>query len=109
MATLQKPLAWGLLSTTAVTTIYTNSVSGAQVHPFLVITNAGATAVDVTIYGNNNSTDLILAKKKLPPKIGANYRVLEVSDLRMATNYSLKLQVSGGSINYFLSGVEITE
>jgi hypothetical protein len=105
MAATQKPLAFGVVSGTSQVTIYTDP-AGVQVHPFLVITNNTTAITEATVVVNNNAMDLEIVKKKIPGGVGKAWRVLEVSDVRLASGYSVKIQLSGGSVNYFLSGVE---
>lgn len=106
MAITQKPLASGNLFITASNVSIFTTQAGVQIHPFLVLTNASASVVEVSVVYYNGSQELELAKKKIPAGVGKTWRVLEVSDTRLSAGYELKLRIDTGSINYFLSGVE---
>lgn len=108
MATTQKTLAFGTLTGTALTEIWINAVA-AQVQPFLVITNASVNQTKCNVYINSGAADRILTGQVLPGGIGKNWRVVEMYDLRLSGNSSVKLELpNDGTVNYFLSGIEIT-
>jgi len=108
MSTTQKPLAFGTLTGAALSQIWINSVA-AQVQPFLVITNASANRTKCNVYIQSGGVDRMLSEQTLPGGLGKSWRVLEMYDLRLASNYSVKLELpAGGTVNYFLSGIEIT-
>lgn len=77
--------------------------------PNLVITNAAATINDITVIINDGTDDFTLAKRKLPAGIGKTWRVLEMSDQKLDTGFTIKLNLTdAGPVIYFLSGSEFT-
>ena len=103
MARNPTSLATGSISTTTLTEIY-SPLTGEVVSPALVVTNTSAVQVEVSVFINNGTSDLLLTKKTIPAGSGKTWRVLELATQKLLSSHAIKIQLSAGSVNYFLSG-----
>jgi len=105
VAVLQTPFAFGTLAGSGVADIHTTPADKTE-HPFLVLTNDGATVAEVNVTIESASVVRNFSRVKISAGAGKKERVLELSDTRLAPGYTIGLQLlSGGPVNYFLSGV----
>lgn len=105
MAIEQKKFAFGTVSGTGLTSIYTVPTQK-TIRPFLVITNTATSLVEAEV-SIDDGTNRVLAVQKIASGEGKNWRVLEMADLRLEAGDQVNLRlISGGPANYFLSGVQ---
>jgi len=104
MSRTPQTLEFGSLSTTTLTTIYATP-EGSVVTPFLVATNNSSSKVAVSVYINNQSSDLLFCKKTIPAGVGKKVFFNELATQKINPFYEIKIQLdSAVSVNYFLSG-----
>ena len=76
---------------------------------FLVVTNLTMNTNVISVYINNGIDDFLLKTQPLAAGVGKSWRVLELSDLKLNSGFSIKVKASNSSeTNYFLSVSEIS-
>ncbi len=104
MSRTPQTLASGTKSTTTTEAIYDVPV-GNVATPYLSITNNSTTKVDVSVYINNTTSDLLFRTKTLPAGVGKEIFFTELANHKLNPLYELKIALSAAvSVNYFLSG-----
>jgi len=101
-------LSIGQTATTTRQTLFTVGV-GEVVAPALVLTNASANVIEVSVYVSNGLTDFLIEARKIPAGIGKIFSVLSLSTQKLNAGFEVKIQTTTSDpINHHLSGSVIT-
>lgn len=96
------------ISTTTLTTLYTAPAGIVASGLSLVVTNAVATANEISVYFNDGTTDYLLKTKTVPGGAGKTWIVAEVAGLKLNAGDAIKVQSgSATAYNVNLSGTEV--
>lgn len=96
------------ITSTSLTEIY-ESTSVVTTGMGLVLTNAAATANQISVFHNDGTSDFLLSLNTLPGGVGKKIIVPDVSVLKLNSGDSIKVQASAATaFNSNLSGSQIT-
>lgn len=110
MARTPKSLAIQTIASSALTALDYVVPTSTTTSASLVLTNGTANTLDISVYINNGADDFLLVNRKIPAGIGKDWRVIEVTDLKLSAGFSVKVQATtSDSFNAFLSGSEVID
>lgn len=97
------------IATTTLTTLYTVPAGAVASGLSLVVTNAAASANEISVYHNDGTTDFLIRTRTIPGGAGKTWIVAEVAGLKLNAGDLIKVQSgSATAYNTNLSGSEIT-
>lgn len=97
------------ISTTALTELYQAPAATVASGLYLTLTNASTSAITISVYFNDGTTNFLLRTRTIPGGIGKAWNVTEVAGLKLNAGDSLLVQSSTATAyNSNLSGTEVT-
>lgn len=104
MARIPQSISFGQTATTAIQTIYTGS-AGDVLAPALVFTNASTNIIEISVFINDGTTDVLIEKRKIAGGIGNKWIVSSINTQKINPLDSIKFQANtANAVNHHLSG-----
>lgn len=104
MSRSPQSISIGQTSTVTIQTIYTG-ITGEVLSPALVFTNASATAIEISVFVNDGSTDFLIEKRTVAAGIGKVWIVSSLGTQKIDPLNAIKFQATTATaVNHHLSG-----
>ena len=104
MSRTPQSISIGQTATTDIQTIYTG-ITGQVLSPSLVFTNASATAIEISVYVNDGSTDFLIETRTVAAGVGKPWIVSTLGTQKIDPLNAIKFQATTATaVNHHLSG-----